>query len=108
MALLPFPAASHALAAWKQATLHLGCHVVFDPGFYSAPHRLIEQKLRVRAAELSMRNFHQQIKHHERGTLIVTSNAAFTDDRCWGNAPHTGSTGPLGLWSSRDDNTGEW
>jgi transposase len=58
-ALLPLPPTPYALATWKQAKLHPDCHVVFDHAFYSAPHRLIGQKLWVRAADTSVRIFHQ-------------------------------------------------
>ena len=69
-ALLPLPTAPYALATWKQAKLHPDCHVVFDHAFYSAPHRLIGQKLWVRAADTTVRIFHQ----HE----LVTTHARAT------------------------------
>jgi hypothetical protein len=53
------PATPYALATWKQAKHHPDCHVVFDHAFYSAPHRLIGQKLWVRAADTSVRIFHE-------------------------------------------------
>ena len=69
-ALLPLPATPYALATWKQAKLHPDCHVVFDHAFYSAPHRLIGQKLWVRAADTSVRIFHQHelVATHPRAT----------------------------------------
>jgi transposase len=69
-ALLPLPTAPYALATWKQAKLHPDCHVVVDHAFYSAPHRLIGQKLWVRAADPSVRIFHQHelVATHPRAT----------------------------------------
>ncbi|TMA78047.1 MAG: hypothetical protein E6J77_21815 [Deltaproteobacteria bacterium] len=68
--LLPLPATPYALATWKQAKLHPDCHVVFDHAFYSAPHRLIGQRLWVRAADTSVRMFHQHelVATHPRAT----------------------------------------
>jgi transposase len=67
-ALLPLPTAPYALATWKKATLHPDCHVVFDDAFYSAPHRLIGQRLWVRGAETSVQIFqdHALIASHPR------------------------------------------
>jgi transposase len=58
-ALLPLPTAPYALAVWKRAKLHPDCHVVFEKSFYSAPHRLIGQRLWVRAADTSVVIFHE-------------------------------------------------
>jgi len=79
-ALLPLPAAPYALATWKQAKLHPDCHVVFDHAFYSAPHRLIGQRLWIRAADTSVRIFHQHelVATHpralRRGQRLTTSD----------------------------------
>jgi hypothetical protein len=58
-ALLSLPPTPYALATWKKATLHPDCHVVFDQAFYSAPFRLIGQRLWVRGADTSVQIFHQ-------------------------------------------------
>jgi hypothetical protein len=58
-ALLPLPPTPYALATWKKATLHPDCHVVFDHAFYSAPFRLIGQRLWIRGADTSVQIFHQ-------------------------------------------------
>jgi transposase len=58
-ALLVLPTAPYALAVWKRAKLHPDCHVVFEKSFYSAPHRLIGQKLWIRAADTSVVIFHE-------------------------------------------------
>jgi len=47
-ALLPLPSVPYDLAVWKQATLHRDCHLVFDQAYYSAPFRLVGQRLWVR------------------------------------------------------------
>jgi len=53
--LRPLPAVPYDMAAWKEARLHRDCHVVFDGSFYSAPFRLIGQRLRVRASSQDVR-----------------------------------------------------
>jgi len=47
--LKPLPAVRYELAVWKEAKLHPDCHVVFEQAYYSAPHRLVGQKLLIRA-----------------------------------------------------------
>jgi transposase len=47
-ALLPLPSVPYDLAVWKQATLHRDCHLIFDQAYYSAPFRLVGQRLWVR------------------------------------------------------------
>jgi transposase len=59
--LLAIPPAPYALATWKKAKLHSDCHVVFDDAFYSAPHRLIGQRLWVRGADTSVQIFHEHL-----------------------------------------------
>ncbi|HUV93434.1 MAG TPA: IS21 family transposase [Anaerolineae bacterium] len=46
--LKPLPETRYDLATWKTVTLHRDCHITFDKAYYSAPFRLIGQKLRVR------------------------------------------------------------
>jgi transposase len=57
-ALLPLPATPWAPVTWKQAKLHPDCHVVFNGAYYSAPHRLIGQRLWVRATATQVQLFH--------------------------------------------------
>ena len=47
------------LAEWKQAKLHPDCHVVFAGAYYSAPHRLIGQRLWVRATDVKVELYHE-------------------------------------------------
>lgn len=64
------PAAPYALATWKKAKLHPDCHVVFEDAFYSAPHRLIGQRLWIRGADTSVQIFHEHllVASHPRAT----------------------------------------
>jgi hypothetical protein len=43
------------LATWKRVTLHRDCHVVFAQAFYSAPFRLVGQRLWVRGGSREVR-----------------------------------------------------
>ena len=67
-ALLPLPAAPYTLAIWKKAKLHPDCHVVFENAYYSAPHRLIGQRLWVRGADTAVTIFleHELVAVHPR------------------------------------------
>ena len=69
--LQPLPDAPYDLAIWKIVKLHRDCHIVFDNAYYSAPHRLVEQKLRVRGGIQTVRIFtmdYQLMASHERAT----------------------------------------
>ena len=68
-ALLPLPPTSWLLVTWKQAKLHPDCHIVFAGAYYSAPHRLIGQRLWVRATAAQVQLFHQH-------ALVATHLAA--------------------------------
>ena len=45
--LRPLPTSPYDLALWKVVTLYRDCYVTFDNAYYSAPFRLVGQKLRV-------------------------------------------------------------
>ncbi len=68
-ALLPLPATPWAPVAWKQAKLHPDCHVVFNGAYYSAPFRLIGQRLWVRATATQVQLFYDH-------ALVATHLAA--------------------------------
>lgn len=68
-ALLPVPVTPWEPVAWKQAKLHPDCHVVFQGAYYSAPCRLIGQRLWVRATTTQVQCFHDH-------TLVATHRAA--------------------------------
>ena len=67
--LLPLPATPYDLAIWKQVTLHRDCHVVFEQAFYSAPFRLVGQRLWVRGGSQEVRLYtadYQLVATHPR------------------------------------------
>jgi transposase len=67
--LQPLPQAPYDLAVWKVVKLHRDCHVVFDNAYYSAPHRLVGQQLRVRGGMQTVRLFtldYQLVASHDR------------------------------------------
>ena len=49
--LRPLPAIAPDLGVWSQATLHRDCHVQFERAFYSAPWRLIGQRLWLKSSD---------------------------------------------------------
>jgi transposase len=67
-ALKKLPEVRYELAVWKEAKLHPDCHVVFDKAYYSAPHRLIGQKLLLRATRERVEIYwkHERIATHGR------------------------------------------
>jgi transposase len=68
-ALQPLPETSYDMGVWKAATLHPDCHLVLDYAFYSAPHRLIGEKLWLRSNGREVVVFHEyeRIATHEWG-----------------------------------------
>ena len=68
-ALQPLPITPYDLAEWKVVTLQRDCHVTFDRAYYSAPHRLVGQPLRVRGGTAHVRLYtldHQLVATHDR------------------------------------------
>ncbi len=68
-ALLPLPLTPWELVEWKRAKLHSDCHVVFGGAYYSGPHRLIGERLWVRATLGKIELFHDH-------TLVATHRPA--------------------------------
>ena len=67
--LRPLPTTPYDLAIWKQVQLHRDCYVVFENAYYSAPFRLIGQKLWLCAGSRQVRLFdahYKLIATHER------------------------------------------
>lgn len=63
------PDIPYDLAVWKVAKLHRDCYVVFDNAYYSAPFRLVEQKLHVRGGIQTVHIYtadHQLVATHDR------------------------------------------
>jgi transposase len=68
-ALQPLPPTPWELTEWKRAKLHGDCHVVFEGAYYSGPHRLIGERLWVRARPHLVELFHDY-------TLVATHRRA--------------------------------
>jgi transposase len=68
--LKPLPAVRYELVVWKKARHHPDCHLVFGDAYYSAPHRLIGQKLLVRATPTRVEIYHEleRVATHARAT----------------------------------------
>lgn len=67
--LRPLPATPYDLAVWKQVLLHRDCYVVFENAYYSAPFRMIGQKLWLCAGNRQVRMYDAEYKliaTHER------------------------------------------
>lgn len=68
-ALKPLPETPYDMAEWKQVKLHRDCYVVFDNAYYSAPFRLVGQRLRVRGGSQEVRLYtgdYHLVATHER------------------------------------------
>ena len=57
--LMPLPANRYEPTVWKEVKLHPDCHVVFDYSYYSAPHRLVGEKLWLRATPRRVEVYHR-------------------------------------------------
>jgi transposase len=69
--LLPLPDTPYDLTVMKPVKLHRDCHVVFAGSYYSAPFRLVGQKLWVRGGLRLVRLYtpdYQLVATHERAT----------------------------------------
>lgn len=63
-ALLPLPALAPDLGTWHRAALHRDCHLKLGNAYYSAPFRLVGQRLWVRVSDCSVAIFHQHEHLH--------------------------------------------
>jgi transposase len=68
-ALRRLPLTPWELVEWKRAKLHADCHIVFGGAYYSGPHRLIGERLWVRATLGKVELFHDY-------TLVATHRPA--------------------------------
>jgi transposase len=68
--LQPLPVGRYEVVVWKKATLHPDCHVVFDYSYYSAPHRLVGEKLWLRATPRRVEVYYryERLATHVRAT----------------------------------------
>jgi len=67
--LKPLPATAYDIVIWKKAKLHRDCYVVFEGSYYSAPFRLVGQKLLICAGSRQVRLFtekYELVATHER------------------------------------------
>jgi Integrase core domain len=67
--LLPLPPAPYDPAVWKRVALHRDCYIVFEQAFYSAPFRLVGQRLWVRGGNQEVRLYtadYQLVATHQR------------------------------------------
>lgn len=63
-ALQKLPSPIPEMSTWSLAKLHPSCRLTFDKAFYTAPYRLIGQKLHVRATD-------RVVEIHQEGRLIA-------------------------------------
>lgn len=71
--LQPLPETPYDMAVWKVAKLYRDCHIVFENAYYSAPFRLVGQKLRVRGGTTTVRIYTQSyelVATHDRATKM--------------------------------------
>jgi hypothetical protein len=67
--LRPLPNGPYDMAVWKEVKLHRDCYLVFDQAYYSAPFRLVGQKLWVRGGSREVQVFtpdYQLVATHPR------------------------------------------
>jgi transposase len=58
-ALLPLPEHPYEFARWKNARVNIDYHVAFEGHYYSVPHSLVGQEVRIRATERMLEIFHR-------------------------------------------------
>jgi transposase len=65
-ALRPLPERPYEYAIWKTAKVNIDYHIAFEGHFYSVPHALVRQEVRIRATEFLVTIFHggQQVAVH--------------------------------------------
>lgn len=67
-ALNPLPERPYEFATWKNAKVNIDYHVAFEGHYYSVPHHLVRQEVRIRATESMVSIFHHgvQVSVHPR------------------------------------------
>lgn len=67
-ALRPLPERPYEFATWKNVKVNIDYHVAFEGHYYSVPHPLVRQEVRIRATESMLSIFHhgQQVAIHPR------------------------------------------
>jgi len=67
-ALRPLPERPYEFAIWKNAKVNIDYHIAFEGHYYSVPHTLVRQEVRIRASESMVQIFQhgQQVALHPR------------------------------------------
>jgi transposase len=70
-ALRPLPERPYEFATWKNAKVNIDYHIAFEGHYYSVPHTLVRQAVRLRASESLVQIFHhgQQVAIHPRSRV---------------------------------------
>ena len=70
-ALRPLPERPYEFAIWKNAKVNLDYHIAFEGHFYSVPHTLVRQEVRIRASESLVQVFFhgQPVALHPRSRV---------------------------------------
>jgi len=70
-AFLPLPEHPYEFARWKNARVNIDYHVAFEDHYYSVPHTLVGQEVRIRGTERMLEIFHhsQQVAIHPLSTM---------------------------------------
>jgi hypothetical protein len=95
-ALRPLPDTPYDMAVWKEVKLHRDCHLVFDQAYYSAPFRLVGQKLWVRGGSREVQIFTQDYQ------LVATHPRAQRPGRRQTHTDHLPPYKVPGLLLTRD------
>jgi len=68
--LLPLPERPYEFATWKNAKVNIDYHVAFEGHYYSVPHHLLRQEVRIRASETMLAIFlhGEQVALHPRSS----------------------------------------
>ena len=95
-ALRPLPGTPYDMAVWKEVKLHRDCHLVFEQAYYSAPFRLVGQKLWVRGGSREVQVFTQDYQ------LVATHPRAAQPGQRQTHADHLPPHKLPGLMFTRD------
>jgi transposase len=83
----------YEVVVWKEAKLHPDCHVVFESNYYSAPFRLVGQRLLIRVLprRIELYHHHERVATHPRAVgrgVRVTHNDHLPSHKVQGLQPH--------------------
>lgn len=71
-ALRSLPERAYEFAIWKNAKVNIDYHIAFEGHYYSVPHHLVGQEVRIRATESMVQIYRhsQQVALHPRSTTL--------------------------------------